>query len=285
MVLGFLSRARENGPDELPSLFLQAQNEAGSAFSSPDVYLEKYIGAPRHIEFQILADEHGNVEILGERECSIQRRHQKVIEECPSPFVDADMRARMGAAAVGIARAAGYYNAGTMEFLADAQRNFYFMEMNTRLQVEHPVTEIVTGLDLVKLQMRIASGEALPLKQEDVTWRGAAVECRIYAEDPHTMLPSPGTLTAWRPPSGDHVRVDSGIEEGGVVSPLYDPLLAKLAVWGETRDEALRRCEDALAAFTVEGVKSNIPLLQRILRHAEFVAGRYSTNLIGDLVG
>jgi acetyl-CoA carboxylase biotin carboxylase subunit len=266
---------------EIAAAFRDAQSEALNAFGNDEVYLEKYIERPRHIEIQVFGDRHGNMIHLGERECSIQRRHQKVIEECPSPFVDAGMRARMGAAAVGIARAAGYYNAGTIEFLADADRNFYFMEMNTRLQVEHPVTEIVTGLDLVKLQIHIAAGHPLPFTQEAVTWRGSAVECRIYAEDPaNNFFPSPGRITALNWSQGPGVRTDSGVYKGWTVPLEYDPMIAKLVGYGETRVDAIARLRRALEECVVAGIKTNVEFFLRVLDHPDFIAGQLDTGFI-----
>jgi acetyl-CoA carboxylase biotin carboxylase subunit len=226
----------------------------------------------------VLGDHHGNMIHLGERECSIQRRHQKVIEECPSPVVDADLRARMGEAAVRIARAAGYANAGTVEFLVDRASNFYFLEMNTRLQVEHPVTELVTGLDLVDWQLRIAAGEPLTIRQEDVRWQGSAIECRVYAEDPeHNFLPFPGKIDRLREPAGPGIRLDSGIYEGWTVPLEYDPLLAKLAVWGPTREMAARRLDRALAEYVIGGIRTNVAFFREVLADPEFAAGRLST--------
>src|SRR6266446_1031221 len=245
----------------LESALRDASSEADRAFGSSEVYVEKLIVNPRHIEIQILGDRHGNLLSLGERECSIQRRHQKVMEECPSPLVAAhpEMRRRMGDAAVRAAKAAGYYNAGTVEFLVDADRNFYFLEMNTRLQVEHPVTELVTGLDLVKLQIRIAAGEALGLAQENIEWQGAAIECRVYAEDPdRNFLPSPGKITSLAEPSGPGIRLDSGVYEGFAVPIDYDPLLAKLAAWAGTRGEAIARMSRALGEYHVVGIRTNL---------------------------
>src|SRR6266852_5575123 len=245
----------------LESALRDASSEAERAFRSAEIYIEKLIENPRHIEIQVLGDRHGNLLSLGERECSIQRRHQKVIEECPSPLVAAhpEMRRRMGEAAVRAAHAAGYFNAGTVEFLVDADRNFYFLEMNTRLQVEHPVTELVTGLDLVKLQIRIAAGEPLELSQEDIGWRGAAIECRVYAEDPdQNFFPSPGKITRMVEPSGPGVRLDSGVYEGFTVPIDYDPLLAKLAVWGGTREDAIERMSRCLGEYHIAGIRTNL---------------------------
>ena len=267
--------------EEFASALRDAQSEAAAAFGDSAVYLEKLIVDPRHIEFQILADSYGNVIHLGERECSIQRRHQKVIEECPSPLVTAELREAMGAAAVRIAKACGYENAGTVEFLVDAERNFYFLEMNTRLQVEHPVTECVTGIDLVKEQLRIAAGEKLGLRQEEVEWRGAALECRIYAEDPaNNFFPSPGKITHLRTPSGPGVRDDTGIYEGWTIPVFYDPLLSKLVTWGRGRAEAIARMQRALAEYQVAGIKTNLSFFRSILSHEQFLAGELSTGFI-----
>jgi acetyl-CoA carboxylase biotin carboxylase subunit len=263
---------------DLAEALRAARAEAGAAFGDAAVYLERAIAEPRHVEIQILADTHGHVIHLGERECSIQRRHQKLIEECPSPLLDAALRARMGDAACRLARAAGYVNAGTVEFLVDSERNFYFLEMNARLQVEHPVTEMVTGVDLVREQLRIAAGEKLTLTQADVTWRGWAIECRVNAEDPFAgWLPSPGTITGLRAPSGPWVRDDSGVYEGYTIPRFYDTLLSKLIVWGADRAAACDRMARALAEYRVVGVRTTIPALTRIVAHPDFRAGRLST--------
>src|ERR687891_1293392 len=263
---------------ELAEALRAARAEAGAAFGDSAVYLERAVSEPRHVEIQVLADAHGAVVHLGERECSIQRRHQKLVEESPSPGVDADLRARMGEAACRIARAAGYVNAGTVEFLVDAERRFYFLEMNTRLQVEHPVTEMVTGIDLVREQLRLAAGEPLGYGQGDVTWRGWAIECRINAEDPLAgWIPSPGTITGLRPASGPWVRDDSGAHAGYTVPRWYDTLVAKLIVWAEDRPAAIERMLRALAEYTVVGVRTTIPALARIVAHPDFRAGRLST--------
>jgi len=265
-----------------------AASEAQRAFNSTEVYLEKFVASPRHIEIQVLGDRHGHMIHLGERECSIQRRHQKVIEECPSPVmaIDPELRQRMGEAAVRVAQAAGYYNAGTVEFLVDAERNFYFLEMNTRLQVEHPVTELVTAMDLVQWQLRIAAGERLTVAQQQVQWRGAALECRIYAEDPdNQFFPSPGRITSLRLPSGPGIRLDSGVYPGWTVPIDYDPLLAKLAVWANTRAEAIARMLRALDELSVFGIKTNIAFFRRILRDAEFQAGNLHTGFIPEFLG
>jgi len=269
---------------ELASAFEAARSEAQRSFGADEVYLEKAITNPRHIEMQVLADEHGNTVHLGERECSIQRRHQKVLEEAPSPAVSAEMRRQMGEIAVRAAKAVGYTNAGTIEFLVDANGAFYFLEMNTRLQVEHPVTELVTGLDLVQLQIRIAAGERLPFGQDDVEIRGHAIECRVYAEDPdNNYFPSPGTITSLFAPSGPGIRVDSGIYQGWNVPIEYDPLLAKLVGYGETREQAIGRLQRALQEYSIGGIKTNLRLFRRILTQPEFVAGNANTGLLGRM--
>jgi acetyl-CoA carboxylase, biotin carboxylase subunit len=271
--------------EELHSALESAQSEAQRSFGDSEVYIEKAIVNPRHIEMQILADEHGNTIWLGERECSIQRRHQKVLEEAPSPLVDPDMRRRMGEVAVKVAQAANYTNAGTIEFLVDQQKNFYFLEMNTRLQVEHPVTELTTGLDLVHLQIRIASGEKLPFTQHDVSIRGHAIECRIYAEDPdNNYFPSPGRIDVLLQPSGPGIRRDSGMYEGWNVPMDYDPLLAKLIGYGSDREQAIMRLQRALYEYFVAGIKTNIALFQRILRDADFQAGKLDTGFLDRLL-
>jgi acetyl-CoA carboxylase, biotin carboxylase subunit len=270
---------------ELRSAFETAQSEAMRAFGDQEVYLEKFIENPRHIEIQVLGDAYGNLIYLGERECSVQRRHQKVIEEAPSAVVDEDLRRRMGAVAVQAASSAGYVNAGTVEFLVDQKLNFYFLEMNTRLQVEHPVTELVTGLDLVHLQLRIASGEKLPLGQEDVKLRGHALECRIYAEDPeNNFFPSPGKITRLVQPSGPGVREDSGVYEGWTVPLDYDPLLSKLIVHAPDRSAALARMRRALDEYFVAGIKTNLGLFRRILRDPDFEAARIDTGFLDRLL-
>src|SRR5271169_4300695 len=274
-----------SSPGELHSAYENARSEAQRSFGDNEVYLEKYITNPRHVEMQIFGDEHGNVVYLGERECSVQRRHQKVMEESPCPIVDADMRHRMGEIAVRVAKAANYYNAGTIEFLVDEQRNFYFLEMNTRLQVEHPVTELVTGLDLVHLQMRVAAGEKLPFRQEDIRLRGHAIECRVYAEDPdNNFFPSPGQITRLISPSGPGIRRDSGMYEGWTVPMEYDPLLAKLVGYAETRDQAIDRLLRALHEYFVGGIKTNISLFRRILKDPDFRAGNIHTGFLERLL-
>ncbi|HEV2021915.1 MAG TPA: acetyl-CoA carboxylase biotin carboxylase subunit [Terriglobales bacterium] len=278
-----MRRVRE--PAEMRSAYQAAESEALGAFGSGEVYLEQLLESPRHIEVQILGDEHGNLVYLGERECSLQRRHQKVLEESPSPLVDEALRRRMGETAVRVARAAGYTNAGTVEFLVDAGRNFYFLEMNTRLQVEHPVTEMVTGLDLVQLQFRIAAGEKLPFEQKDVQLRGHAIECRIYAEDPENdFLPSPGKITRLMTPAGPGIRDESGVYEGWTVPLEYDPLLSKLVAHAGSRREAIARMERALEEYFVGGLATNLPLFRRILRHPEFVAGKMDTGFLERLL-
>lgn len=267
--------------EEIGAAVQMAGAEAQAAFGDPSVYIEKLIERPRHIEIQIAADKFGNVIHLGERECSIQRRHQKVIEECPASFNDPELRARMGAAAVEIARAANYFSVGTIEFLVDADRNFYFLEMNTRLQVEHPVTELVTGVDLVREQIRIAAGEKLSYKQEDIRWTGSSIECRVYAEDPEkNFLPSPGKITRLRTPSGPGVRDDSGVYEGWEVPLFYDPMISKLATWGATRDEAIARMQRALGEYHVGGIRTTIPFFQAVLKDEEFRQGDIDTGYI-----
>jgi acetyl-CoA carboxylase biotin carboxylase subunit len=270
---------------ELPSLMVQAQQEAGSAFSSPDVYLEKFIGAPRHIEFQILADEHGSVEILGERECSIQRRHQKLLEESPSLAVTDQQRAQISAALRKAIAHSGYTNAGTVEFLMDETGKLYFIEVNARVQVEHPVTEFVTGIDIVKAQIRIAQGEELgDIVTEPVKLRGHAIECRINAENPETFVPSPGRITGFHLPGGIGVRVDTWAYTDCVIPPFYDSLVAKLITYGTDRGEAISRMKRALDMFIVEGIHTSIPLHKRILADADFQAGRFDTNFIQRLL-
>jgi len=261
-----------------------AMNEARASFGDDRVFIEKFIEEPRHIEIQILADGHGNVIHLGERECSIQRRHQKVIEEAPSPFLDAETRAAMGAQAVALARVVDYRSAGTVEFIVDADRNFYFLEMNTRLQVEHPVTEMVTGIDLVEQMIRIAAGERLTIEQKDVAHKGWAIEARVYAEDPaRGFLPSTGRLTRYRePPASPFLRVDSGVYEGAEISVFYDPMIAKLITYGGSREEAIATMRDALDRFSIRGVSHNLGFLAAVVRHPRFAEGRLSTNFIAE---
>ncbi|MGE5203322.1 MAG: acetyl-CoA carboxylase biotin carboxylase subunit [Acidobacteriota bacterium] len=268
---------------ELMEGFRSAQSEARSSFADERVFIEKYVEEPRHIEIQVLADGHGTVLHLGERECSIQRRHQKVIEEAPSPFLDARTRAAMGAQAVALAKAVGYRSAGTMEFIVDAHRNFYFLEMNTRLQVEHPVTECVTGLDLVEWMLRIGAGEKLPFAQKDIRLEGHAIEARVYAEDPaRGFLPSIGRLVRYGEPRGEGVRVDSGVYEGAEIGIHYDPMIAKTVGFGADRESARRRLIDALDAFHIRGVVNNIGFLAALLERPRFVQGRLTTNFIAE---
>ncbi len=264
--------------------FRSATAEAKNAFADDRVFVEKFVEQPRHIEIQVLADAKGNCVYLGERECSIQRRHQKVIEEAPSPFLDAKTRKAMGEQAVALAKAVGYVSAGTVEFIVDKKRNFYFLEMNTRLQVEHPVTEKITGLDLVELMIRIAAGEKLPFEQKDVKLKGWAIESRVYAEDPvRNFVPSIGRLVRYRPPAeSDSVRVDTGVYEGAEISMYYDPMIAKLVTYGPTREAAIARMEGALDAFHIRGVNHNVPFLAAILRSPRFRAGNLTTGFIAE---
>ena len=270
--------------DECRDGFERAGNEARSSFGDDRIFIEKFIEDPRHIEIQIMADSHGNTIYLNERECSLQRRHQKVIEEAPSPFLDAKTRKKMGAQAVALAKAVNYESAGTVEFIVDNQRNFYFLEMNTRLQVEHPVTELITGIDLVELMIRVADGEKLPIAQADVGINGWAIESRVYAEDPfRNFLPSTGRLVYYRPPEEDeHVRVDTGVYEGGEVSMYYDPMIAKLITYGADREEARAHMRAALDRFLIRGVSSNLSFLSALMVHPRFVDGNMSTNMIGE---
>lgn len=271
------------GPAEMAAAWREASSEALNAFGDARVYLERYLDNPRHIEIQIAGDTRGQIVYLGERECSVQRRHQKIIEECPSPVVTPALRRAMGEAAVRLAREAGYTNAGTVEFLVDAAHNFYFLEVNTRLQVEHPVTEMVTGIDLVKLQIRIAAGEALPFAQGDVTLSGHAVECRLYAEDPeNNFFPSPGKILSRSIPAGPGIRLDDGVYEGFTVPIDYDPLLGKLIAWGNDRAEALARLERGLEEYAIGGIKTNAPLVHNILRDPEFVRGEIHTRWLDE---
>jgi propionyl-CoA carboxylase alpha chain len=269
--------------DECRDGFERARSEASSSFGDDRIFIEKFITEPRHIEIQVLADTHGNAVYLGERECSIQRRHQKVIEEAPSPFVDADMRAAMGTQAVALARSVGYYSAGTVEFIVSADRDFYFLEMNTRLQVEHPITEAVTGLDLVELMIRIAAGERLTIEQSDVQMNGWAIESRIYAEDPRReFLPSTGRLVRFQPPAGDDVRLDSGVREGDEIPVYYDPMIAKLIVHADDRSAAIAGMQLALDEFYVRGISHNMSFLAAIIKKSRFADGRLSTDFISE---
>ncbi len=269
--------------ESLKAGFELCRKEAQSAFGNPKLYLEKYLEKPRHIEFQILADHAGNTIHLGERECSIQRRHQKLIEEAPSVAMDDDLRMRMGEAAVAAARAVGYRNAGTIEFLLDSDKNFYFLEMNTRLQVEHPVTEMVTGIDLVHEQLRIAAGKKLALKQSDIRRTGHAIECRIYAEDPeNNFLPSVGKIQRLREPAGPGVRVDSGVYQGYEVPVFYDPLIAKLLTWAPDRKFAIQRMRRALLEYSITGVRTTIPYLSKVMEDTRFQSGEFDTHFIQE---
>jgi len=270
---------------ELAGAYETARAEAEKAFGNAEVYLEKYLEDPRHVEFQVFGDSRGSIRHLGERECSIQRRHQKVIEESPSPFVTPELRRRMGEAACRVAAAVGYASAGTVEFLVDRTGNFFFLEMNTRLQVEHPVTELVTGRDLVRDQLRIAAGDKLGFTQDDVALDGWAIECRVNAEDPFaSFIPSPGRISSLRVPGGPWVRDDTGVYAGYTISRFYDTLMAKLIVWGPDREAAIARMAQALSEYKVVGVQTTIPILQRIVAHPDFVAGRLSTGFMERLL-
>jgi acetyl-CoA carboxylase biotin carboxylase subunit len=266
--------------EELRKAFEGNQKRAASFFGDGAMYMEKYIENPRHIEIQILADKFGNCLYLWERECSIQRRHQKVVEEAPSSFLDEETRKKMGETAVKAAKHIGYTNAGTIEFLVDEQRNFYFLEMNTRLQVEHPVTEEITGLDLVEEQLRVAAGETLRYSQDEIKRDGHAIEVRIYAEDPKTFFPSPGKISIFQTPEGDNIRNETAVTSGSTVTPFYDPMIAKLIVKGSTRQEAIEQMCFALDHYQVEGIKTNIPMLKEVLSHPEFQAGNTTTNFV-----
>lgn len=271
--------------EEMPALLHSARREAEASFGDGNVYLEKLVEGARHIEFQILADTHGNVIHLGERECSLQRRHQKLLEESPSPFIgdDEDMRQRMGSVAVRSAQSVGYVNAGTIEFLVDKDRNFYFLEMNTRLQVEHPVTEMVTGVDIVKEQIRIARGRQMRYTQENIHQNGWAIDCRINAEDPYNnFLPSTGRITHSLLPTGPGVRVDTGVYPGFEISPYYDSLISKLIVWGETRAEAILRMRRALEEYKIVGVRTNIPFHQNLMDSHRFMGGQFDTRFVEE---
>lgn len=260
-----------------------ASREAAAAFGDGRVFIEKYINEPRHIEFQIMADSHGNIVHLFERECSIQRRHQKVIEEAPSCVLSEELRAEMGTTAIEVARSCGYVGAGTVEFLLDADMNFYFMEMNTRLQVEHPVTEMITGIDLVEAQIRVAEGHALEFTQADLSINGHAIESRVYAEDPaNNFLPAPGTLVQHVPPAGNGVRLDAGVEEGCEISLFYDPMISKLCTWGASRDVAIRRMSRALDEYEIAGVPTTIPFCEFVMKHEAFTSGHFSTHFVED---
>jgi acetyl-CoA carboxylase biotin carboxylase subunit len=276
-------RLIRNG-SEIESAFRLARSEAEGAFGSGSVYLEKYLEEPRHIEIQVLGDAHGNLVTLGERECSIQRRHQKIIEECPSSVVTPELRAALSEAALKIVAAAGYRSAGTVEFLLDKHGKFYFMEMNTRLQVEHPVTELVTGIDLVKEMIRVAAGEPISVAAQEITLHGSAIECRIYAEDPdNNFMPCPGKVTTLRIPGGPGVRDETGVYEGYTVPVDYDPLISKLVCWGRDRPEAIRRMKRCLREMVVAGIRTTIPFLRQMMDHPDFLAGRLSTHFIDQV--
>ncbi|MGX8791807.1 acetyl-CoA carboxylase biotin carboxylase subunit [Oceanobacillus sp. M60] len=268
--------------DELKKAFSGNQKRATDFFSNGAMFLEKLVEKPRHIEIQILADNEGNTIFLGERECSIQRRHQKVVEEAPSPFLDEKTRRKMGEDAVQAAKAIGYRNAGTVEFIMDENKNYYFLEMNTRLQVEHPITEEITGVDLVEQQIKIANGNLLTLEQSDIQLNGHAIEVRIYAEDPKTFFPSPGKITKFYILTGENIRHELAIEEGTTVTPFYDPMIGKLIVKGNSRDEAIKNLVNVLEKYEIEGIKSNIPVLLKIVTHPEFKNGNTTTNFIKE---
>lgn len=266
--------------EELEKGFAGNSRRAEQFFGVGTMFLEKYIETSRHIEIQVVADQHGNVVHLFERDCSIQRRNQKVVEEAPSPFISDATRAEMGKTAVRAAKEIGYTNAGTIEFLVDDEENFYFLEMNTRIQVEHAVTEEVTHQDIVELQINIASGKTLELKQEDLTFDGHAIEVRIYAEDPVRFFPSPGTITTYEEPEGKHVRMESSIEQGTEITPFYDPMISKLIVWESTRDEAIKQMLTALRQYKIEGIKTNLPMLEEVVNHEQFRQGQVTTKFI-----
>jgi len=269
--------------EEMPALLRSARREAESAFGDGNVYLEKLVEAARHIEIQVLADGHGNVIHLGERECSLQRRHQKLVEEAPSPFLDDDLRQRMGDLAVKVAKAVDYLNAGTIEFLVDKDKNYYFLEMNTRLQVEHPITEMITGVDIVAEQLRIARGRQLSYTQDQIKFNGHSIECRINAEDPYNdFLPSTGRITNSLLPTGPGVRVDTGVYPGFEITPYYDPMIAKLIVWGETRAQAILRMRRALEEYRIVGVQTNIPFHQNLMDSHRFMGGQYDTRFVEE---
>lgn len=273
-----------NDKEELLDVFAVASGEARAAFGDPDLYLEKYIEKPRHIEIQIMGDRFGNYVYLGERECSIQMRYQKLIEESPSPFVDDGLRQALGEAAIAVARSVGYSNAGTMEFLVDKNKNFYFMEINARLQVEHPVTELVTGIDIVEQQILLAEGEKLPIGQDDIRLNGWSMECRINAADPaDNFMPSPGEITNLILPAGPGVRVDTHIFNRYEISPFYDSLIGKLIVWADNRHKAIKRMQRALSEFQIEGIKSTVPFHQRVFQDEDFIQGDFDTHFLEKL--
>jgi len=268
---------------EFAKSFQMARSEARNAFNDDRVYLEKYVENPHHVEIQILGDQHGHVVHLGERDCSVQRRHQKVIEESPSPIIDEATRRAMGDAAVRIAKEAGYSNAGTVEFLVDEGKQFHFLEVNTRLQVEHPVTEVITGLDIVREQIRVAEGRDLALQQDSIHRHGHAIECRIYAEDPsNDFFPSTGVLAHYVAPMGPRTRIDNGAQEGDEVSIFYDPMLAKVITWGESRSDAIKTMKAALSEFRIQGIQTTIPFCQFVLNHETFVQGKHNTSFVNQ---
>jgi len=269
-----------HSPASLPNAFATARAEANASFGNPDVYIEKYCERPRHVEIQIVADQHGNVIHLGERDCSIQRRHQKLIEEAPCPVLSDSQRKKMGDCAVAAVKSVGYYSVGTMEFLLDSRGDFYFMEMNTRVQVEHPVTEMITGVDIIKEQIRIAAGHKLSYAQKDIKIRGHAIECRINAEDPEKFTPFPGKIDGYHTPGGLGVRVDSAVYDQYTVLPHYDSMIAKLIVHADTRDEAIRRMARALDEYIIDGIKTTIPFHQRIMRNKDFIEGDVDTGFL-----
>jgi acetyl-CoA carboxylase biotin carboxylase subunit len=268
--------------DAAEAAFVSCQNEAQAAFGNGDVYVEKFLERPRHVEVQIMADGHGNIVHFGERDCSVQRRHQKVIEEAPCPHFSAADRQRVGAYAVALARKVGYLGAGTVEFLMDEERNVYFMEMNTRIQVEHPVTELVTGFDLVREQILVAQGKLLSVKQSDIQWRGHAIECRINAEDPKSFAPWPGTITSYSAPGGEGIRVDSFVYQGYTVVPHYDSLLAKVIAYAPTRERAIEKMQTALHEYVIDGIRTNIPFHRRVLEHDVFRKAQHSTKFLEE---
>jgi len=270
--------------EELSKAFEGNQKRAQLFFGNGDMFIEKLIEKPRHIEIQVLADKFGNAVYLWERECSVQRRHQKVVEEAPSSFLDEETRRKMGEAAIKAVKSIGYHNAGTLEFLVDANKKFYFLEMNTRLQVEHPVTEEITGLDLVEQQIKIANGEKLSFTQEDVKRQGHAIEVRIYAEDPKTFYPAPGTMTGLSLPEGEGIRHELAVQDNSVVSHFYDPMIAKLVVSGASREIAIDRLKEALNLYKVEGIKTNLPLLKEIIEHDAFHKGDTTTDFINKYI-
>ncbi len=274
---------RVDTPEALAQSLERVRGEAASAFGDPTLYIEKFVANPRHIEIQFLADAHGNAAHLGERECSIQRRHQKLIEEAPANGVGPELRAELGAAALTAAKAVEYCGAGTCEFLVDGEGHFYFLEMNTRIQVEHAITEAITGIDIVAEMIRIAAGEPLGFAQGDVEFRGHAIEARIYAENPEKgFIPSPGTIASYRPPTGPGLRIDTGVEEGTKVTTFYDPLIAKLIAWGSDREQSIARLDRALAEYDIQGIKTTIPFHRMALHHPDFVAGRYTTDFVAN---